>query len=101
MSLDDIEVAAYRDAVLWSGVLLRITPKEAATICRKILTSSSTSEVVTKVVGRGLFFMDDDDGAILAIPKIKPCVDLVKGALRVAGLGRLAARLGRAAGQLR
>lgn len=95
-SLDDPEIAAYRDAVLWTGVLLRLSSREVADVCRKVLIEDPDVDVTT-IVGLGLFMRDDGEGAILAIPRRRPCIELVRAALRRAGLQQLAGRLTRAA----
>lgn len=95
-SLDDPEIAAYRDAVLWTGVLLKLSSREAASVCRKVLIEDPDADVTT-IVGLGLFMRDDDEGAVLAIPRRKPCIELVRAALRRAGLEPLASRLTKAA----
>ena len=91
---DDAEVAAYRDAVLWTGVLTKLSHREAVSVCKKILAEPGS---VTSLIGLGLFLLDDKQGALLAIPRDKNCVKAVTAALRDAGLDVAAKRVARAA----
>ena len=93
---DDPVVAAYRDAVLWHGVVVRLTPAETATVCERVLMSDADDDVRT-MVGCGLFVVDDEGWALLAIPKIKERVKSVTAALRSSGLKGAADKIVRAA----
>lgn len=87
---DDADVAAYRDAVLWTGALARLSPAETITLCRLALVGEGPT---VAMIGLGLFFLDDDTGAVLAIPNKSECVKAVAARLREAGLEKVAGRL--------
>lgn len=90
MRENDREVAAYRDLVLWRGVLISLSVEETSVVCKKVL---SRSGVIEEMIGLGFFVLDDGEGAILAIPKHKLCVKAVSDVLRTARLDSAAKRL--------
>ncbi len=93
---DDPIVAAYRDAVLWHGAVVRLTPTETAKICERVLKSDA-DDMTRVVVGCGLFVVDEEGWALLAIPRIKERVKSVSAALRSVGLGNVANKIVRSA----
>ena len=93
---DDIEVAAYRDAVLRRGAFTELTSKETMVVCKKIL--SGGSDLVTRrLMAIGLFVIDDMGGALLAVPRDKKIVGAVALELRRAGLEAAAEKITRSA----
>jgi hypothetical protein len=95
VSEDRAADAAYRDAVLWTGALIRLSKKEATAVCQKVLLPGRKS-VITAMIFRGFFPLDDGSGALLAIPKVGECVRFAATVLRMAGLKSVASRLSRA-----
>lgn len=94
---DDPVVAAYRDAVLWHGAVVRLTPTEAASLCERVLASDDVDDMTRVIVGCGLFVVDEEGWALLAIPRIKERVKSVSTALRSVGLGNVANKIVRSA----
>ena len=93
---NDLAVAAYRDAVLWHGAVVRLTPTEAVAVCRHVL-SRATDVATRRLISHGFFVISENKGALLAVPRIERCVTMVSGALRSAGLKAVANKITRAA----
>lgn len=93
---DDPVVAGYRDAVLWHGAVVRLTPTEAASVCERVLMSD-VDDMTRIIVGCGLFVVDEEGWALLAIPKIKDRLKSVSAVLRSVGLGGVANKVVRSA----
>lgn len=93
---DDPVVAAYRDAVLWHGAVVRLTPAETAKVCERVLKSDA-DDMTRVVVGCGLFVVDEEGWALLAIPRVRERVKAVSTTLRSVGLGNVANKIVRSA----
>lgn len=86
----DRGVAAYRDAVLSSGVLTVLTPSETETVLDLVARSW-----VSAILCLGVFLIEGTRGSVLAIPRT--ALKEVASELREAGLKNAERRLRRAA----
>jgi len=88
----DPDVAAYRDAVLETGVITVFTNTEAASYLRALRALGPLC-----ILGLGVFFIDGGKGSLVAVPPFKEALTAAVAALRISGLTNAERRLRRAA----